>query len=148
MYLMRRLRLNRNQIQLNESDVPMKIVAALMVLIGVVLGRGAVAEFEYFGPDETPFWVGVFATPASAFFVLAGVLLWWRGQSMRRTALVAALIMAAATIAATILRVMGPPATLMGLIGAIVVVVWFWRTRAHVGPQIRGEPSGFTKRES
>ena len=107
----------------------MKIVAALMVLIGVVLGYGAVMEFRYFGSDAVQFWVGVFVTPASALFALAGVLLWLRGHRMRRFALLAAFVMACATVAATALSVMGPPATLMGMIGFIVVVGWFWRTR-------------------
>src|SRR5215207_4029268 len=100
----------------------MKAVAVLMVLIGIVIGAGAVAEFRYFGPDSEQFWVGVFTTPASAFFVVAGVLLWLRGVRVRQIVLVAALLMASATIAATVLKVMGPPATLMGMIGALVVV--------------------------
>lgn len=107
----------------------MKAVAIVMVLIGVTLGYGALAEFRYFGPESEQFWVGVFTTPAAAFFAVAGVLLWLRGLRMRSTVLVAALLMCSATIAATALRVMGPPATLMGMIGVLVVVGWFWRTR-------------------
>ena len=107
----------------------MKAVAVLMVLIGIVLGAGAVAEFRFYGPDAEQFWVGVFTTPAAAFFVVAGVLLWLRGVRVRQIVLVAALLMASATIAATVLKVMGPPATLMGMIGALVVIFWFWRTR-------------------
>ena len=108
----------------------MKAVAVVMVLIGVVIGWGAVMEFRSYGPDAVPFWVGVFVTPASAFFVLAGVLLWLRGQRARSIVVLSAVIMAAATVAATMLHVMGPPATLMGMIGVIADVVWFWRTRA------------------
>ena len=108
----------------------MKIVAVLMVVIGVVLGVGAALEFRDFGPDASQFWVGVFTAPAAAFFALAGVLLWVRGHSTRGVVLTAALVMAAATIAATVLKVMGPPATLMGMIGALVAVGWYWRTRA------------------
>ena len=112
----------------------MKAVAVVMVLIGVVIGWGAVMEFRYFGPESTQFWVGVFTTPASVFFALAGVALWLRGLRARRMVLVAALLFASATIAATALRVMGPPATLMGMIGALVVVGWFWRTRTITDP--------------
>lgn len=110
----------------------MKIVAALMNLIGLVLGAGAVLEFQHFSADAKPFWVAVFMTPASAFFVLAGVLLWLYGQRVRKIVVLSAIVMAAATVAATMLHVMGPPATLMGMIGVIAVVVWFWRTRSAV----------------
>jgi hypothetical protein len=107
----------------------MKVVAAVMVLVGIVLGYGAVMEFFYYGPDESPFWVGVFTTPASLYFTIAGILLWLRGAAARRIVLMAALAMAAATIGATALRVMGVPATLMGLIGALVAIGWAWRSR-------------------
>jgi hypothetical protein len=107
----------------------MKIVAGLMILIGLVLGAGAVLEFQHVGPEATPFWVAVFVTPASAFFVLAGVLLWFYGQRVRSIVVLAAVVMGAATVAATMLHVMGPPAMLIGMIGVIAVLVWFWRTR-------------------
>ena len=110
----------------------MKIVAALMVLIGLVLVAGAVPGLQHFDPDARQFWVGIFATPASALFVVAGVLLWLRGQRVRSLVVVAAVVMAAATIAATMLGVMGPPATLIGTIGVLVVAIWFWRTRQAV----------------
>lgn len=109
----------------------MKAVAVLMVLIGVVLGAGAVLEFRYFGPDSRQFWVGVFTTPAAVFFVVAGVMLWIRGLRVRQTVLFAALFMAAATIAATVLEVMGPPATLMGMLGVVVVLVWYRRSSSN-----------------
>lgn len=108
----------------------MKVVAVLMVLIGAAIGVGAALEFGYFGPESRQFWVGVFTTPASLFFVVAGVLLLLRGLRVRRTVLLAALLMAAATIAATMLQVMGPPATLLGMIGVVAALVWYWRTRS------------------
>ena len=106
----------------------MKIVAVVMILFGATLAYGAVLEFGYFGPESIQFWVGVFTTPAGIFFAVAGVLLWLRGQRVRGTVLLSALLMASATIAATALQVMGPPATLMGMIGSLVVIGWFWRT--------------------
>jgi hypothetical protein len=116
----------------------MKAVAVLMVLIGVVIGGGAVQEFRYFGPDAEQFWVGVFTAPAGLFFVIAGVMLWFRGRSVRGMVLLAALFMFAATIAATALRVMGPPATLMGMIGVLVAVAWYWRTRSSPAGPVTG----------
>ena len=114
----------------------MKAVAVLMVLIGIVIGEGAVREFLVYGPEDVPFWVGVFTAPVSAFFVVAGVLLWLRGVRVRQLVLVAALLMASATIAATVLKVMGVPATLMGMIGALMVVFWFWRSRRQVSQPV------------
>ncbi len=108
----------------------MKFVAVLMVLIGLVIGWGAAMEFRYFGPDARQFWVGVFTTPAGVFFIIAGILLWRRGQAARRPVLVAGLAMACATVAATALDVMGPPATLLGIVGALAAVGWAWRSRA------------------
>jgi hypothetical protein len=108
----------------------MKFVAVLMALIGVVIGTGAVLEFRYFGPDARQFWVGVFTTPAGVFFTVAGILLWRRGRGARRVVLAAGLVMACATVAATALDVMGPPATLLGIVGALVATGWAWRSRA------------------
>jgi hypothetical protein len=112
-----------------QRCVVMKVVAAVMVLFGIVLGYGAVMEFRYFGPDASQFWAGVFTTPASLYFTIAGILLWRRGAAARGIVLTAGLAMAAATIGATVLRVMGPPATLMGIIGALVAIGWALKAR-------------------
>jgi hypothetical protein len=107
----------------------MKVLAVFMVLAGLVIGAGAVLEFAYFGPEATQFWVGVFTTPAGFFFALAGVLLWLRGPGVRHLVLLAAIGMAAATIAATALGIMGPPATLVGMISSLTALGWFWKNR-------------------
>ncbi len=116
----------------------MKVVAVLMVLVGVTLGWGAIPEFRFYGPEAHQFWVGVFTAPAGMFFALAGVLLWLRGVRVRRVVLLAALFMFSATIAATGLGVMGPPATLMGVIGVLVVAGWLWRTRTIDAEHLTG----------
>ena len=108
----------------------MNIVALVMVLAGLTIGVGAALEFVYYGPEAVQFWVGVFATPAGFFFALVGVLLWWRGPSVRRLVMLAALIMATATIAATALGVMGPPATIVGIASALTALAWSWKTGA------------------
>ena len=107
-----------------------------MVLVGVTLAYGAILEFEYYGPESRAFWVGVFTTPAGAYFAIAGMMLWVRGQRVRRTVLLSALLMASATIAATVLKVMGPPATLMGMIGSLVAIGWYWRTRGTTAERV------------
>ena len=108
----------------------MKIIAFVMQLAGFAVGAGAALEFRYYGPETTQFWVGVFATPAGFFFALVGVLLWWRGPGVRRLVMLAGLIMVAATIAATALGVMGPPATIVGLASALTALAWSWKTGA------------------
>ena len=110
----------------------MKLVAILMVLAGLAIGVGAALEFWYFGPESRPFWVGVFATPAGFFFTVAGILLWRRGSGARQFVLIAALVLASATVAATALDVMGPPATLVGVISSLGALGWTWRSRAVV----------------
>jgi hypothetical protein len=110
----------------------MKFVAILMVLAGVLIGAGAAHEFWYFGPETREFWVGVFATPAGFFFTVAGILLWRRGSGARRVVMIAALVMASATVAASALRVMGPPATLTGVISSLVALGWTWKSRAVI----------------
>ena len=110
----------------------MKLIAILMVLAGLAIGVGAALEFWYYGPESTQFWVGVFATPAGFFFTFAGILLWRRGIDARQVVLIAALVMASATVAATALAVMGPPATLVGVISSLVALGWTWRSRAVV----------------
>ena len=108
----------------------MRLVAILLVVVGVVIGVGAALEFRYFGPEARQFWVGVFTTPACVLFIVAGVLLWRRGHKARRVVLLAGVVMAGATIAATAADVMGPLAALLGGVGSLVAAGWAWRTRA------------------
>ena len=108
----------------------MKAVAVLMVLVGLTIGWGAVMAFEDLGPGSSQFWVGVFTTPASLFFVIAAIALWRRGHAVRHLVLIAACAMASATIAATLLGVMGPPGTIVGMTGALAAAGWALRSRA------------------
>lgn len=108
----------------------MKFVGILMVLAGLTLGAGAVNEFRYYGPETRQFWVGVFTTPAGLLFIFAGILLWRRGSDARQMVLIASLVMLTATVAATALAVMGPPATLVGVVSSLIAFAWTWRSRA------------------
>ena len=110
----------------------MKILAVFMILAGLALGAGGALEFVYYGPDSMQFWVGVFAAPAGFFFALVGVLLWLRGAGVRRLVLLAGVVMAAATVGATALGVMGVPATLIGLTSALAALGWSWKRQAPV----------------
>lgn len=110
----------------------MKVVGALMVLIGVALGIGSVLELVYSRPETTQFWVALFTTPVAAFFAVAGVVLWVRGVTVRWLVFLAALLMCTATVAGKVLGVMGVAPALIGVIGPLVVVGWFLRTRRVV----------------
>jgi hypothetical protein len=44
--------------------------------------------------------------------------------------MLAGLMMAAATIAATALGVMGPPATIVGIASALTTLAWSWKSGA------------------
>lgn len=110
----------------------MKLLAILMLLVGIASGAGAAHELWYVGPETREFWVGVFATPAGFFFAVAGILLWRRGLGARGIVLIAALILGSVTIAAVALHVMGPPAALIGVVSSLVVAGWSWRSRAVV----------------
>ena len=108
----------------------MRILAVYMVLAGLTIGVGGALEFAHFGPESTQFWVGVFATPAGFFMAFVGVVLLLRGPGIRGLVLLAGLLMAIATIAATALRVMGPPATIVGMTSALAAIAWSWKNRA------------------
>lgn len=108
----------------------MKAVAVFMALVGLSIGWGAVMEFGYYGPESSAFWVGVFTTPAALFFVIAAIALWRRGHAVRQLVLIAACVMASATVAATLLGIMGLPATIIGMTGALAAAGWALRSRA------------------
>jgi len=107
----------------------MKAVGVLMVLIGLALGVGSILELVYARSETSQFWVAVFTTPVAAFFAVAGVVLLVRGLTVRWLVFLAALLMCTATIAGTALGVMGAAPALIGVIGPLVVVGWFLRTR-------------------
>ena len=108
----------------------MKAVAVFMAVVGLMIGWGAAQQFGYYGPESSPFWVGVVATPAGLLFVIAAVMLWLRGHLVRQLVLTAAMVMTIVTIFGTVFDVMGPPATVVGLAGAFVAAGWVWRSRA------------------
>ena len=105
----------------------MKAMSVLMVIVGVIIGVGALLEFRYFGPETTQFWAGVVGSPAGVLFVVAGILCWRRSRSARRVIVLAGVVMGCATWIATALDVMGPPATLIGSVGAFAALVFGWR---------------------
>ena len=107
----------------------MKVVAALMVLIGLALGIGSIFELVHSRPQTSLFWVALFTTPVAGFFAVAGLVLWLRGLRGRWIVFLAALLMCTASSAGTALGVMGAAPALIGVIGPLVVVGWFLRTR-------------------
>ena len=109
----------------------MRIIAVLLLVTAAVIGAGGAMEFAYFGPGTPQFLSGLIATPAGIAGMVGGAALWRRGVRAKRVVAVTAAMLLAATAAATILDVMGPPATLTGLVGGLPPLVWAWRKR-HV----------------
>ena len=103
-------------------------LAAVLFGVGLAVGIGGALEFRYFGPDAPQFWAGVAATPAAALALAAAVQLWRRGIRARPLVGVTAIALFAATAIGAALRVMGPPAILLGFLGA-VAAGWWTRTR-------------------
>jgi hypothetical protein len=110
-----------------------RLLAALLLGVGAALGVGGALEFRYFGPRAVQFWAGVVAVPAGAYAVAAAVRLWRRGAGARDAVRHAALGLLAATAVGAALRVMGPPAILLGLVGSGAALGWAWRQRRVAG---------------
>ena len=70
--------------------------------------------------------------------LVAAVLLWRHHARARPLAVVEGWTTLAATIAATAMDVMGPPATIVGVLGAITPLIWNWKAAAFVGPTHTG----------
>lgn len=111
----------------NEEWVAMKMIALTMILCGAAVGIGGALEFRYFGPGTPQFNAGLMAAPAGVLAVVSGLVSWRRGVSARRLLLLAGVAMLAATAGATALDVMGPPATVIGLLGGVAPLAWAWR---------------------
>lgn len=112
----------------------MKVIALVMLVSGAAIGTGGALEFAYFGPGTPQFLAGLAATPAGALAVAGGATLWRRGRGARRFVAAAAMALLCGTAIATALDVMGPPATLLGTIGAVPALVWSWKNRrVHSG---------------
>jgi len=108
----------------------MKAIAILMIVAGLTLGWGGAMEFRYFGPGTDQFLAGLMAAPGGLIFAAAGVALWRRGRRARGVVMAAALVMLTATAGATALRVMGPPAALIGVLSSIAALTYAWRLNA------------------
>lgn len=107
----------------------MRVIALLMMLASVAVGTGGLMEFVFFGPGTPQFTAGLIATPAGLAGVYGGTLLWRHGRRARtRVALLAGCLLAA-TVATTALDVMGPPATLIGLVGSLAPLGWALKNR-------------------
>jgi hypothetical protein len=98
-----------------------RIAASVMLLTSLLIAYGGAMEFRYFGPGTSQFLAGLVATPAGLAGAFGAILLW---RSRRRTpaVMICSMSLLAGTLAATALGVMGPPATLLGCIGAAVSI--------------------------
>jgi len=99
-----------------------------MFVGSVLIAYGAAMEFRYFGPGTPQFLAGLVATPAGLLGAAAAVALWRSGEPSWFVVATATALLAA-TLIATALDVMGPLATLLGLIGSIPPLVLGVRRR-------------------
>ena len=107
----------------------MKVLAVLMIIVGIFMALGALFDITAERVNQVSFWVSVLAAPAGFFFSGAGLMLLVRPISARIVVLSAALLMVVATLVGTFTTVMGLPATLIGIVSAVGALVWFWQTR-------------------
>ncbi len=79
--------------------------------------------------DSPQFWAGLVGSPAGLLGTAGGTALWRHGLAARQFVVVAAVALLSGTAFATAFDVMGPPATIIGLAGALPPLVWAWRLR-------------------
>jgi hypothetical protein len=107
----------------------MKVIATSMLFSGAAVGAGAALEFAYFGPWTAQFIAGLVATPAGLLGMAGGAALWRKGIRARALVTAAATALLLGTAVATALDVMGPPATIVGILGGLPSLLWVWKKR-------------------
>lgn len=112
---------------LSSDAASMKTIALLMLISGAAVATGAALEFAYFGPWTPQFIAGLIGTPAGLLGIAGGISLWRHRQASRHTGWCAGSLLAG-TVACTALDVMGPPATVLGLLGSLPALFWAWRS--------------------
>lgn len=105
------------------------MIALLFFVSGVLIAIGGALEFRYFGPGTPQFLAGLVATPAGLAGAVGGILLWRSGRAARKVVIGCALALLGGTVVATGLDVMGPPATLLGLLGGFPPLIVVWRAQ-------------------
>ena len=100
-----------------------RLSALFLGLVGGTIAYGAAMEFAYFGPGTPQFIAGLVATPAGLLMVIAAASLWMAHRRTRAITMIAGMFMLIATAIATYLDVMGPPATILGIVGGLVALI-------------------------
>ena len=100
-----------------EESMGVWMVAFVMLVSSLLIAWGGAQEFRYFGPGTPQFLAGLIATPAGLLGAAGAIVLGLRRS--RRIVIASALALLVGTLAATALDVMGPMATLLGLVGSI-----------------------------
>lgn len=103
------------------------VLAVLNILIGLLLGFGAVQQFIVRGlPREVqPFFLGLAGLVVSVLFITSGVAMWRKWPSARRLVIVTAILSIAFHVYAALPphRNMGPPALIIGVGYGLVLLI-------------------------
>ena len=100
----------------------MRTVAVFLGAAGATIAYGAAMEFAYFGPGTRQFFAGMVATPAGMLMVMAAASLWVEYRRAGAIMVIAGVFMLVATVAATYIDVMGPPATILGAVAGLLAL--------------------------
>lgn len=107
------------------------ILAVLCILVGLLTGFGAVQEIVVRGiidHEVYPAIIGIIGTIISVLFLLTGIAMWREWPSMRRLAIVTAILSIVFHVYAALPphRNVGPPALILGAgFGLVLLIVMF-----------------------
>ncbi|HEV7396775.1 MAG TPA: hypothetical protein VGN86_09730 [Pyrinomonadaceae bacterium] len=104
------------------------VLAVLNILVGLLLGIGAVQQLVVLGPVDRRvqlFFVGLAGMVVSVFFILSGVAIWRKWPGARRLVIVAATLSILFHVYAILPphRYVGPPALIIGVGYSLVILI-------------------------
>jgi hypothetical protein len=110
------------------------IFAVLNILVGLLLGFGAVQELivpGIQGGGVQPFFIGLAGIVVSVLFIVSGVAMWRQWPNSRRLALIAAVLSIVFHVYGALPphRNVGPPALILGVGYGMVLLIYALKGR-------------------